>query len=71
MPKTGRPSLFGPKDDTTPFRAIAMTKKGRRLVEQFRRHLKQQAKWPGVVSDGDVLEELARLFYGAGDYVKK
>ena len=58
--KTGRPVIFGPKDDDKTVRALALTKRGRVLFEKARKRLKKLAKWPGSVSDGDVIESLAR-----------
>lgn len=58
--KTGRPSIFGPKDDPQTVRAIGLTKRGRQLFEQARARLKKLAKWPGTVSDSDTIEALVR-----------
>ena len=69
--KTGRPSIFGPKDDSQPVRAIGLTKRGRQLFEQFRAKLKKAAKWPGKVSDSDTIEALVRGPQETADYLRK
>lgn len=69
--KTGRPTLFGPKDDPRTVRALALTKRGRVLFEQARTKLKTLANWPGTVSDGDVIESLARGEKETASYLRK
>lgn len=54
----GRPALYQPKDGKVQVRAI--TKKGARMLESVRAHVKRVSKWPGKVSDGDAIDYVLR-----------
>lgn len=60
MAQTGRPSIFGPKDTANRVNVIAMTTRGKDLLERARARLRKLAKWGGKVSDGDTIEYLLR-----------
>jgi len=69
--RTGRPSIFRPKDDTQRMQVVGMTERGRALFEQAREQLKKVAKWPGRVSDADVIEALVRGKDETAKYLKE
>lgn len=56
----GRPSIYGPKNGTRSYRALALTRDGQRMFEAWRRQVKALNRWPGAVSDADVIEYLVR-----------
>ncbi len=57
----GRPAIYGPKDSTVQVRSI--TKVGARLMNTARTVVRKVSKWPGKVSDADVVEYLLRSWY--------
>ena len=60
MARTGRPSIFRGKDRSTPVKAY-MTPTGKKQLHVARRRLAHLVGWKVVdVSDGDVVEYLAR-----------
>lgn len=59
--KGGRPVIYGPKNDKRgTVRALALTREGRTMFEDWRRQVKRLNRWPGKVSDADVIEYLVR-----------
>lgn len=60
MPRTGRPSIFTPKDGERSYHILSLTTLGARLFELARGKLKRIAQWPGAVSDADTIEFLLR-----------
>lgn len=57
----GRPSLYPGKGGKVQVRAI--TKKGAVILDKVRRVVKSVSKWPGHVSDGDVIDYLLRVWH--------
>lgn len=71
MPRTGRPSIFTPKDGNQSYRILSLTKVGQRLFEQARAKLKRLAQWGGSVSDADTVEFLVRGEDGTKKFLDK
>ena len=65
-----RPTLYGPKDPATRFQGV-MSKEGRKLLEQVRQDCHRAAREVGRdigrISDGDLVEWMARLLTGTVD----
>lgn len=61
--KGGRPVIFGPKQDKK-YRILSLTQIGSRGFEKARAALKKAKKWPGRVSDSDVVDYLVRIYAG-------
>lgn len=68
--KLGRPSLFTPKDGGKAHHILALTAEGEQLFDDARARLKALAKWPGNVSDADVVEMLVRGEKATRAYLK-
>lgn len=62
MPRTGRPTIFTPKDGATNIQALKLTGKGQRAFERIRGVLKKWARWPKPPSDADTIDLLVRGF---------
>lgn len=57
----GRPAIYSPKDGKVQIRAI--TKEGSRILDKARKLVKQATRWPGKVSDGDVIDFVLRYWH--------